>query len=171
MNAADRNLSSSPDKDLPDVKKMTFAIVVSDYNKEITQALLEGCKETLFSCGVTETQLEIVHVPGAYELPGAARMVDDKFNPDAVICLGCVIEGETKHNEYINHAVATGMMQLSVLKSKPFVFGVLTPGSREQALERAGGKLGNKGVEAAHTALQMATLKRGLTGLTRKIGF
>ena len=171
MSTADQNLSSTPAQEISDVSQLTFGIVVSDYNKDITHALLEGCKDTLFSYGVTEEQLEIVHVPGAFELPGAARMMDDKYNPDAIVCLGCVIEGETRHNEYINHAVATGMMQLSVLKSKPFVFGVLTPSNREQALERAGGKSGNKGVEAAHTAIQMANLRRGLTGLTRKIGY
>lgn len=90
---------------------------------------------------------------------------------DAVICLGCVIRGETSHNEYINHAVAHALTQMSIVSGKPFIFGVLTPNNEQQALDRAGGKHGNKGVEAAVTAIRMASLKQKLSTAKSKIGF
>jgi len=148
-----------------------IGIVVSDWNKEITESLLAGCKGTLIEHGISEDDLQVIHVPGSFELPTGARMLDDKYNLDAVICLGCVIEGETKHNEYINQAVATGITQLGILRSKPFIFGVLTPNSMEQAQDRAGGDHGNKGIEAAITALTMAKLKRDLKAAKKTIGF
>ena len=154
-----------------DVDELKIGIVVSDWNQAITEKLLEGCEQTLRKHGVREEQIIIAHVPGAFELPTGARMLDDKHNLDAVICIGCVIQGETKHNEYINQAVATGITQLGIMRSKPFIYGVLTPNSMDQAEARAGGDHGNKGVEAAATALQMAALKKGLKSTKKSIGF
>ena len=154
-----------------DVKALRFGIVVSKWNGEITESLLRGCKDTLVEYGVDDHQIYIVEVPGSFELPAAARMLDDKHNLDAIICLGCVIQGDTKHNEYINQAVATGLIQLGIMRSKPCIFGVLTPDNMQQAKDRAGGKHGNKGTEAAATAIQMAQLRRDLRGPKNTIGF
>ncbi|MEM1120782.1 MAG: 6,7-dimethyl-8-ribityllumazine synthase, partial [Bacteroidota bacterium] len=109
--------------------------------------------------------------PGAFELPGGAAMLAGKHKLDAVICLGCVIKGETSHNEYINQSVGMGLTNLSIASGKPFIFGLLTPNNEQQALERAGGKHGNKGVEAAVTAIRMAALKQDLGEAKKRIGF
>ena len=170
MSSKDQNLSDYSIKST-DVGDLKIGIVVSDYNEGITHQLLEGCLKTLIKEGISESNLRVIHVPGAYELPTGARMLDDKHNLDAVIVLGCVIKGETKHDEYISQAVATGLMQLAIMRSKPFILGVLTPNTQEQALERAGGKHGNKGVEAAVTALKMASLKKELKSTSKQIGF
>lgn len=159
------------DRMIPGGAGRKFGIVVSDYNSDITEKLLAGCVETLIAHEVTDDQIQVIHVPGAFELPMGARLLMGKDRFDAVICLGCVIKGETKHDEYINHAISVGIMQLSLTSNVPVIFGVLTPNSAEQAEARAGGKYGNKGVEAAETALQMAALKKA-SGLTQnKIGF
>jgi 6,7-dimethyl-8-ribityllumazine synthase len=170
MSSKDQNLSDYS-LAISNAGNLKIGIVVSDYNEEITHQLLDGCTKTLIREGVMQSNLRVIHVPGAFELPTGARMLDDKYSLDAVIALGCVIKGDTKHDEYINQAVATGLMQLSLLRSKPFIFGVLTPNTQVQALERAGGKLGNKGVEAAVTALKMASLKKELKSSTKQIGF
>lgn len=171
MSTKDRNLSDYDGSNLPDISALKFGIVVSKWNHEITSALQKGCVETLKENGAPEANIHIVQVPGSFELPSAARMIDDKYNLDAVICLGCVIKGETSHNEYINQAVAIGLVQLAVARSKPFIFGVLTPDNQDQARDRAGGKHGNKGVEAAVAAIEMATLKKELQNPKKKIGF
>lgn len=170
MSTLDQNLSQYS-LNARNVAELKIGVVVSDWNHEITQRLLTGCKETLINEGVTEDRIYEIHVPGAYELPTGARMLDDKHNPDAVICLGCVIKGETNHDEYISQAVATGLMQLGVMRSKPYIFGVLTTNNKDQALERAGGRHGNKGVEAAITAIKMAVLRKELKTTSKPIGF
>ena len=123
--------------------------------------------------GVLEDKIFLAQVPGTFELPVAARLLAGQYpSVDAVICIGCVIKGETQHDEYISMSVANALQNLSISLSKPFIFGVLTPNSEEQALERAGGKHGNKGVEAAVTALRMGALKQDLMGRKKgKIGF
>ena len=153
------------------VDKMKFGIVVSEWNSGITGKLLDGCRETLKASNVPDDGIEVVHVPGSFELPSGARILAarDKFN--AIICLGCVIKGETKHDEYISQATANGIMQLSIMMGIPVVFGVLTPNSQQQAEERAGGKYGNKGAEAAVTAMRMALLKNDNKDSSSKIGF
>jgi len=141
-----------------------IAIVYADWNPGITHALRDGAKNTLITHGIPEDQINMYNVPGAFELPTAARWVlTHKEKVDAVICIGCVIKGETSHNEYINHAVAKGLTQLSLGTGKPVIYGVLTPNSMEQAQDRAGGKYGNKGDEAAATTLQMLSLKKNLS--------
>ncbi|MDZ4845256.1 MAG: 6,7-dimethyl-8-ribityllumazine synthase [Chitinophagales bacterium] len=157
-----KNLSDFNPATIADAKGMSFGIVVSDYNDHITHALLDGCIRTLLKAGAKEKDIRVVHVPGAFELTSGAQMIATAQKPDAVICLGCVIKGETKHDEYINHAVANGITQLSLLIEKPVIFGLLTPNNLQQAKARAGGKHGNKGVEAAVTAIRMVTIKRKL---------
>jgi 6,7-dimethyl-8-ribityllumazine synthase len=162
MASALKNLSDYNANDIPSGKNKRFGIVVSDYNSNITFALLEACYNTLLAHGVNENQVHIVHVPGAYELPLGAKILFQAQPFDAIIGIGCVITGETKHDDYINNAVSNAIMQLNIQHSTPFVFGLLTPRTLQQALDRAGGKHGNKGVEAAVTALKMAHLAQSL---------
>ncbi|RMG78432.1 MAG: 6,7-dimethyl-8-ribityllumazine synthase [Bacteroidetes bacterium] len=162
MASALKNLSQYDAENIPSAKGMTFAIAVSEWNRDITFKLFEGCMETLIRHGAREADIHAVIVPGTFELPTAARMLFRKLNPDAVICIGCVIKGETQHDEYINHACAQALAHLGATTGKPFIFGVLTPNNHDQAADRAGGKYGNKGVEAAVTAIRMATLNKEL---------
>ena len=153
-----KNLSSYNKDEVPSGKDGLFGIVVSEWNTQITSALLEGAVNTLLEYEVEEKDIYIQYVPGSFELPfGAATLLDKKrFN--AVICLGCVIQGETRHFDFICDAVANGIMQVSLKKEIPVIFGLLTTNTLEQAQERSGGKHGNKGIEAAITALKMADL-------------
>jgi len=110
-------------------------------------------------------------VPGAFELPLGARIIMGQEKIDAAICLGCVIKGETDHDIYINNAVASGIMTLGLTSKKPIIFGLLTPNTKQQALDRAGGKYGNKGVEAAQTAMAMVHLNDPDRSTKKTIGF
>jgi len=156
-----KNLSDVSSK-LPSAKKMKFAIVVSDWNSEVTHALLSGASELLLNCGAEENNIQIIHVPGSFELPVAAEWMARKKVFDAVICLGCVIQGETRHFDFISQAVADGIMKVGLDHAIPVLFGVLTTNNIDQALARAGGKHGNKGVEAAATAILMVSAKKTL---------
>lgn len=171
MASAQKNLSDYNEENIPSAEELIFGIVVSEWNKEITHALYEGCFETLLKHGAKEENIHVTQVPGSFELPMGAKILASYHKVDAVVCLGCVIKGETQHNEYINQSVANGLMNLSVLSGKPFIFGVLTPNDMQQAKDRAGGKHGNKGVEAAVTAIRMAALKQALKTAKPKIGF
>lgn len=171
MATALKNLSHYDDQNIPSAESMQFGIVVAEWNAHITHALYEGCYDTLLKHGAKPENIRTVQVPGSFELPAGARILNGQHNPDAVICLGCVIKGETSHNEYINQAVANGLMQLSLATGKPFIFGLLTTNDEQQALDRAGGKHGNKGVEAAVTAIRMAALKTEQSSGKKKIGF
>ena len=153
-----KNLSGYDPGSVPDGSSMRIGIVVSEWNEEITGALLEGARATLMKHGVTEENIPVMVVPGSFELPYGARMMAEKPHPDAVICLGCVIQGETRHFDYICQGVTQGITDLNLSSRIPFIFGVLTTGSLQQAKDRAGGKHGNKGDEAAVTALRMAAL-------------
>ncbi|MBL0005698.1 MAG: 6,7-dimethyl-8-ribityllumazine synthase [Saprospiraceae bacterium] len=156
---------------LPDGSSFKIGIVVSEWNADITNALLSGAKETLLKAGVLEDNIEVLYVPGSFELPWGARQIMKPGKKDAVICLGCIIQGETKHDEYIAAAVASGIMQLGLMSGIPVIFGVLTTNTEEQAKERAGGKHGNKGSEAAVAALQMAIVRTGDTTTKKRIGY
>jgi 6,7-dimethyl-8-ribityllumazine synthase len=156
---------------LPDGSSFKIGIVVSQWNHDITSALLAGAKEVLVQSGVTESNIEVLSVPGSFELPWGARQMMKPDKKDAIICLGCIIQGETRHDEYIAQAVANGIMQLGLMSGIPVIFGVVTTHTPEQAKERAGGKHGNKGAEAAGAALQMAALKSGTTASRKKIGY
>ncbi len=156
---------------IPNGTERKIGIVVSTYNRDITEKLLAGCLETLKSHAVVEDQIHIIKVPGSFELPMGAKQLLGQERFDAIICLGCILKGETRHDEYISQAVANGIMQLSLMSNTPVIFGVLTPNSTQQAKARAGGKLGNKGIEAAETALRMAAMKQELGKGRHKIGF
>jgi 6,7-dimethyl-8-ribityllumazine synthase len=154
------NLSDYNPDMIPDAGKMRFGIVVSDWNHQVTGSLLRGAKETLMKHGATENNIIVRHVPGSFELTLGAQFLAEYDDLDAVICLGCVIQGETPHFTYICQSVTQGITQLNLEYNIPFVFGVLTTLNLEQAIERSGGKHGNKGDEAAITAIKMAALQR-----------
>jgi 6,7-dimethyl-8-ribityllumazine synthase len=155
MSSANKNLSEFSTASLPDVREKRFAIVVAEWNSEVTEALFEGAYKTLLVSGVKAENIIRANVPGSYELSLGSQIFAQKPEIDAVIAIGCVIQGETKHNDYINHAVAQGLTNVSLKYNKPVIFGVLTPNDQQQALDRAGGKHGNKGDEAAITAVKM----------------
>ncbi|QEC54089.1 6,7-dimethyl-8-ribityllumazine synthase [Anseongella ginsenosidimutans] len=163
MSSIYKNLSDFSDTTIPPAKGFRFGIVVAEWNKEITESLYEGAFQTLLGHGAEKEAITRINVPGSFELTAGAAMLAEKGNYDAVICLGCVIQGETRHFDFICQAVAAGLTELSVKYSKSFVFGVLTPNTMQQALDRAGGKHGNKGDEAAVTAIKMAALARRLS--------
>ncbi len=154
------DLSEYDTASVPDAGKMRFGVVVSDWNREVTHALLEGTIKTLKKHGAKESHIVIRHVPGSFELTLGAQFLAEYDDLDAVICLGCIIQGETPHFTYICQSVTQGITQLNLEYNIPFIFGVLTTLNQEQALERAGGKHGNKGDEAAVTAIKMAALQR-----------
>ncbi|MCB0504486.1 MAG: 6,7-dimethyl-8-ribityllumazine synthase [Cyclobacteriaceae bacterium] len=150
-----KNLSEYSDRNTGDVSDKTFGIVVSEWNDQVTGALLEGALETLKEQGVKKKNIRIKYVPGSFELPLGAQLLAQQKSFDAVICLGCVIQGETRHFDFICDAVAQGICNVGLKYNKPVVFGVLTTNTLQQALDRAGGKHGNKGEEAAITAVKM----------------
>ena len=139
---------------------MRFGIVVADWNSEVTYSLLDGAVKTLNRHGVTSDDIIVRHVPGTFELTLGAQWLAEYEDLDGVICLGCVIQGETPHFTYICQGVTQGITQLNLDYNIPFIFGVLTTLDLRQALDRAGGKHGNKGDEAAVTAIKMAALQR-----------
>jgi len=158
MASAQKNLSDFATNNLPDISQRRFAILVSEWNTDVTEALFSGAYQTLLQHGATAENIVRGNVPGSYELTLAAQWMAQRSDIDAVIAIGCVIQGETKHNDYINHAVAQGLTNVSLKTNKPVIFGVLTPNNQQQALDRAGGKHGNKGDEAAITAIKMLHL-------------
>ena len=158
MSSANKNLSDFEMATLPNVAQRNFGIVVAEWNSEITEALFTGCEQTLLEAGVNPQNIRRINVPGRFELTSGARLMADDHTIDAVICLGCVIQGETRHFDFICNAVANGLTQLCINYKKPFIFGLLTPDNMQQAQDRAGGKRGNKGVEAAVTAIKMLAL-------------
>jgi 6,7-dimethyl-8-ribityllumazine synthase len=151
-----KNLSDHDPDRIPDGSAVKVGIAVSEWNREITTALLEGTLNTLQKHGVTRENIRVHTVPGSFELIYGARMVAEQFSPHVVICLGCVIQGETPHFDYICQGVTWGIAELNLEYDIPFIFGVLTTKNLQQAKDRAGGKHGNKGDEAAVTALKMA---------------
>jgi 6,7-dimethyl-8-ribityllumazine synthase len=157
---ATTNLSSYDPETVPDAGKMRFGIVVSDWNHDVTSSLLKGAQKTLRKHGVPAKDIIVRHVPGSFELTLGAQFLAEYDDLDGVICLGCVIRGETPHFNYICQSVTQGITQLNLDYNIPFIFGVLTTENHQQAVERAGGKRGNKGDEAAVTAIKMAALQR-----------
>jgi 6,7-dimethyl-8-ribityllumazine synthase len=162
MEAKKKNLSNYDPANIPDAANMRFGIVVSEWNDKITFALLQGAVDTLKKHGATEDNIDVHYVPGSFELTLGAQFLADTENYDAIICLGCVIQGETRHFEFICNAVANGITNVSIQWNIPVIFGVLTPDNWQQAADRAGGKHGNKGDEAALTAIKMVALKNNL---------
>lgn len=139
-----------------------FAIVVSRFNEEITEGLLRGAREVFSEASVRDEDLTIVRVPGAFEIPIAAQRLAESGDYDAIVCLGCLIKGDTMHFEYIAEAASHGIVQAAAATGIPMAFGVLTTMTEEQAAERSGTGAGNKGREAAAAAMEMATLFRRL---------
>ncbi len=164
MIAKRKDLSANSISEIPTGKGKRIAIVVAEWNEEVTNALLGGAVATLLKHGMTKSSIVIHHVPGAFELTLGALLVGKKKSIDAVICLGCVVQGETKHFDFICQGVTYGITELNISLEKPVVFGVLTTETMKQALQRAGGKHGNKGDEAAITALKMIALKNTIIG-------
>ena len=150
-----KNLSDYNSNNLIDVSTKRFAVVVSEWNEEVTESLYSGTYQTLIQHGVRPEHILRKQVPGSFELTLGAQWCAQQDQIDAVICLGCVIQGETRHFDFICDAVAHGITQVSLKYNKPVIFGVLTPNTQQQALDRAGGKHGNKGDEAAITAIKM----------------
>ncbi len=150
------NLSAYDPAAIPSGKGRRFAIVAAEWNPEITNAMLQGALDTLREHGVEEEDLLVRRVPGTYELTSAADIMLKRTSVDAVICIGCVIQGETRHFEFICQAVSQGLTNVAVKHERPVIFSVLTTETMQQALDRAGGRHGNKGVEGAVTALKMA---------------
>jgi len=153
------SLSHFNKEEIPNCKTLIIALVVSKWNQEITNKLKEGAEKTLIECGLQEKNILVYHVPGSYELIFGAKIAAKK-NPDAIICLGSVIQGETKHFDFVCNAVSNGIKDLNIKLDIPVIFGVLTDNNIEQAKNRSGGKYGNKGIESAITAIKMAVLNK-----------
>lgn len=145
-----------------DARDLRVAVVVSRFNETISKRLLDGAIDSLLRHGASEDNLSVTWVPGAYELPLAADRVASSGTVDAVVCLGAVIRGETAHFEYVAGGAASGIAEVTLRTGVPVTFGVLTTESTEQAEDRAGGKMGNKGAEAALAAVEMANLLAAL---------
>ena len=150
-----KNLSEYSQNNITDISKKVFGIVVAEWNSEITEALYNGAYNTLIKEGAKPENIIRKTVPGSFELTIGSQWLAQKKKVDAVIAIGCVIQGDTKHFDFICNAVANGITQVRINTNKPVIFGVLTPNTQQQAIDRAGGIHGNKGDEAAITAIKM----------------
>jgi 6,7-dimethyl-8-ribityllumazine synthase len=159
MATKNTNLSYFSKEEVPNAKGLRFGIVVSEWNKSITNSLYNGAHDALIECGANATDISRYNVPGSYELVFGAKIAA-KSKVDAIICLGSIIQGETKHFDFVCNAVAIGIKDLNLALDIPIIFGVLTDDTVQQAESRSGGKYGNKGVEAAITAIKMAVLNQ-----------
>ncbi len=154
-----KNLSDYDINSVPSASEMKFGIVVAVWNREVTDALLQGAYNTLIKHGAKEENILTKFVPGTVELTLGSQFMAEYADLDAVICLGCVIQGETRHFDFVCQSVTHGITELNMDYNIPFIFGVLTTDNLQQAKDRAGGKHGNKGDEAAVTAIKMAHLQ------------
>lgn len=156
-----KNLSAFDQDTIPNGADFSIGIVVSEWNGHITSKLLEGALETLLSSGVKESNIHIKQVPGAFELPLGSQWLaqDDKI--DGIIAIGVVIQGETRHFDFVCSGTTQGIVDVTLKYNKPIGFCLLTDNTEQQSIDRAGGKHGNKGVEAAVTVLRMIELKKG----------
>lgn len=164
MSSQDKNLSDLSYEGADQASELKIAIIRSEWNSDITERLLHGAIESLHKYGIADKNIKVIHVPGSFELPIGAQMVLECQDPQphAVICLGCVIRGETSHFDYVSQAVSSGIKDVGLKYNVPVIFGVLTDDKKEQSLARSGGELGNKGEEAAVTAVKMALIQRKL---------
>ncbi len=158
-----KNLSDFSHIEISSARTLRFAILKAQWHANITNALQKGAYESLKEHGALDEDIINISVPGSYELISAANMLLESEQVDAIICLGCVIQGETPHFDFICDAVANGLSNVSIKHNKPIIFGVLTTHTLQQAFDRSGGAHGNKGEEAAIAAIQMANLQRELT--------
>lgn len=158
-----KNLSDYDPAKVPSAEDMRIAVVVSEWNEQITNALAQGAVDTLIRHGIKEENILLKYVPGSFELTAGGRMIADHCpDIDAVICLGCVIKGDTPHFDYVCQGVTQGITELNLQYDIPFIFGVLTTDNLQQSLDRAGGIHGNKGDEAAITAIKMVQFNMDL---------
>lgn len=162
MATAGKNLSAIEKENTPSATLFNFGIVVAEWNNEITGPLAKGAKEALLELGASSRNVHVHNVPGSFELPIAAKMLIESGKFDAVIAIGSVIQGETRHFEFVCQAVAQGVKDVCLQTGVPVIFCVLTDDTMEQAKARSGGKHGNKGVEAAVAAVKMAHLRNKL---------
>lgn len=162
-----KNLPDYDPEQFPSAGIIKCGIVVSEWNSEITGALYAGALETLIKYGVGRKNIKLCYVPGSFELASGADLIIRQENLDVVICLGCIIQGETRHFEFLCQAVSQGLIRVSLDHHLPVIFGVLTTDTLEQARARSGGDHGNKGVEAALTAIKMADLRQRLTAASK----
>lgn len=160
MATSGKDLSSYNPNDVPNGTAFSIAIVRAEWNHDITSALYNGAIDTLLANGVKESNITSIHVPGAFELPVAAKWVIEQKKPDAVIVIGCVIQGETKHFDFVCNGVTQGVMDLNLSTGVPVIFCVLTDNTHQQSVDRSGGKHGNKGIECAVAALKMAAIRK-----------
>jgi 6,7-dimethyl-8-ribityllumazine synthase len=160
MATANKNLSDYDINSVPNAKKMRFAIVVAEWNINITSNLLKGAYDTLIKHGAQKKNIFVKYVPGSFELPIGAQTIIEKTDVDAVICLGSVIQGDTKHFDFVCQATALGIKDVALSYNVPVIFGVLTDNTLQQAIDRSGGKHGNKGDEAAITAIKMVQFQK-----------
>ena len=159
MTTKKTNLSEYNNNDIPNVNGLSFSLVVSQWNLNITENLFQGALKTLIDCGVKKGDINRIDVPGSFELVYGAKIAA-RSKPSAIICIGSIIKGETKHFDFVSQSVSNGIMDLNIKLDIPVVFGVLTDDNLQQATNRSGGKYGNKGVEAAITAIKMAHLNK-----------
>ena len=145
-----------------DAEDLHVGVVVSRFNSAVTERLLQGALRALQECGTPADHIEVVHVPGAFEIPLFANSLAGSGRFDALICVGAIVRGETQHHDYLAHAVFGALEQVMLTNNVPITLGVLTTENIEQALQRAGDDAGNKGYEAAMTAVETATLLREL---------
>ncbi len=164
-----KNLSNYDPNTVPEATDLKVGIVVSEWNTEITEALYNGAYKTLLKHGVAKKNIYKRYVPGSFELTLGAQFFAQYSEVDAIIALGCVIQGETRHFDFICEAVAKGITDLNIKYNMPVIFGVLTTDNMQQAIDRAGGKHGNKGDEAAITAIKMASLHYNFQDYTNVI--
>jgi 6,7-dimethyl-8-ribityllumazine synthase len=158
MASAFQPLSSYNPDTVPDAVAMRFGIVVSEWNRQVTEKLFEGAYKTLMRHGAHPDNIYMEWVPGSFELTFGARQMAEHLDIDAVIVIGCVVKGDTPHFDYVCSSVTQGVTELNIKYDIPFIFGVLTTDNMLQAEERAGGRYGNKGDEAAITAIKMIDL-------------
>ncbi|RIA09241.1 6,7-dimethyl-8-ribityllumazine synthase [Flavobacteriaceae bacterium MAR_2010_72] len=159
MATINQNLSDYDKTAIPSAKDFRFGIVVSEWNSKITDGLLKGAYDTLLEHDVTSENINVWHVPGSYELIYGSKKMQQQ-DVDVVIAIGSVIQGETKHFDFVCEAVSQGIKDLNVQSETPVMFCVLTDNTMQQAIDRSGGKHGNKGVEAAVAAIKMAALRK-----------
>ncbi len=157
---ATTNLSYYDKASIPNAKDFRFGIVVSEWNPEITKNLQKGAIDTLIDCGTLEENIITWDVPGSFELVYGCKKIIETHKLDAVIAIGNVIQGETKHFDFVCDGVTQGIANLNIKYDVPVIFCVLTDNTREQSIERSGGKLGNKGIECAVAAVKMAAIKQ-----------
>lgn len=162
MATAAVNLSDYNLDELPDTSGMTFGVVVAEWNGKITEALYQGAFETFKATGTPESQITRINVPGSFELVFGAKLLCEKDLFDAIIVIGCVVQGETRHFDFVCQGVTQGVQDLNLRYNSPVIFCVLTDNTMEQSEARAGGKHGNKGVECAISAIKMSALRRVL---------